>query len=195
MDLPARCHTCRMPPRRVNPKRVKQPASRRPLKIEGKAFWCPPKITCPQALASGGHIHCEQPLLLKTHMWQAACLKTAVLNTAHLQLSLALSHASIAHWRRPILTLLLFVRKSVFPLLAHISEWLLHMGMKGEGMKGRIIFFKAKATEHHAHTAHSCHIWLWHALQPSLCAKPVQKTIAGPSVRWRSPGGSTRRLY
>ncbi len=138
MDLPACCHTCHMHLGKwTHRERVKQPASRRPLKIEGKAFLCPPKITCPQSLASEDHIHCEQPLLLKTHMWQAACLKTTVLNTGHLQLSLSLFLTS--HWRRPILsdTHSAFIcAKSVFPLLAHIPEWLLHMGMNGEELKG-----------------------------------------------------------
>ncbi len=127
MDLPACCHTCHMHLGKwTHRERVKQPASRRPLKIEGKAFLCPPKITCPQSLASEDHIHCEQPLLLKTHMWQAACLKTTVLNTGHLQLSLSLSLSlSFSHLTDADLfslthTLLSFVRK-VFSLCLLIS--------------------------------------------------------------------------
>lgn len=51
---------------------------------------------------------------------------------------------------------------------------------EGRGNERRILFFKAKATEHHAHTTHICHFCLQHALQLSLWANLAQKTIAGP---------------
>lgn len=86
-----------VPPRQVNPQRVERPASHPPLNIEAKAFRCPLKTTCLQSLTSGGHIHCEQSLLLKTHVTSGLsedrCVKHSPFTT--ISLSLSHTHASI----------------------------------------------------------------------------------------------------
>lgn len=87
-------------PRQVNPQRVERPASHPPLNIEAKAFRCPLKTTCLQSLASGGHVHCEQSLLLKTHVTSGLsedrCVKHCPFTT--LSHTHAHTHPSLTHF-------------------------------------------------------------------------------------------------